>query len=80
MEKRRSESTVFPKPLEQSGDTVYVRSNVTAEERTSNGTTVAMYVYDEEQYNSAEYQTKVVEKTRADVDYIAIMQGVDLDV
>ena len=70
MEKRKSESTAFPLQLERTETTVYVRSNIVPEERNSNGTKVTMYVYDEEQYTPAEYETKTVAQTRADVLYL----------
>lgn len=37
-----------------------------------------MYVYDETEYTKPEYESIVVAQTRADVDYIAIIQGVEL--
>lgn len=76
MQKRKSESTVFPESLDitSSKSTVYVRENVVAEER--EGTT--MYVYDETEYDRAEYESLALAQTRADTDYIAIMTGVDL--
>lgn len=76
MQKRKSESTVFPESLDitSSKSTVYVRENIVAEER--EGTT--MYVYDETEYARAEYESLALEQTRADIDYLAIMTGVNL--
>ena len=58
---------------------MYIRENIIAEERaTSDGNKVTMYIYDETEYTKPEYESIVVAQTRADVDYIAIMQGVKL--
>lgn len=78
MVKRKSESTVFPMLLEATDATVYLRENVVPEVRDNNGQKTTMFVYDETQYTKEEYQAAVVAQTRADVDYIAIMQGVEL--
>lgn len=79
MIERKSESTVFPLELETTQTTVYVRTNIVAEERINQDeSTLTMFVYDETQYTRAEYESLVVAQTRADVDYIAIMQGVEL--
>lgn len=81
MQTRKSESTIFPIDLDltSSPTTVYKRENIVAEERTDqNESTVTMYVFDETEYTKAEYESIVVAQTRADVDYIAIMQGVEL--
>ena len=81
MNKRKSESATFPKELDltSSNTTVYVRSNIIPEERTQmNGETITMYVYDETEYAKAEYESLVVAQTRADVDYIAILQEIKL--
>ena len=81
MNKRKSESATFPKELDltSSDTTVYVRSNIVAEERTQmNGETMTMYVYDEIEYTKAEYESQVIAQTRADVDYIAILQEIML--
>ena len=79
MYKRKSESTVYPVLTEITPTTVYVRSNVVEEERHNmDESTTVMFVYDETQYTTAEYDSLVLAQTRADVDYIAIMQGVEL--
>jgi hypothetical protein len=64
--------------LEATDATVYLRENVVPEVRDNNGQKTTMFVYDETQYTKEEYQAAVVAQTRADVDYIAIMQGVEL--
>lgn len=81
MNKHKSESAMFPKEfdLTSSDTTVYVRENIVAEQRTQmNGEIMTMYVFDETQYTKAEYESIIVAQTRADVDYIAIMKGVEL--
>lgn len=80
MQRRRSESTVFPETLDltSSPTTVYVRENIMAEERGEGSTKVTMYVYDETEYSREEYGRLVLAQSRADIDYIAIMTGVDL--
>lgn len=80
MQRRRSESTVFPETLDltSSPTTVYVRENIMAEERGEGSTKVTMYVYDEMVYSREEYGRLVLAQSRADIDYIAIMTGVDL--
>lgn len=80
MQRRRSESTVFPETLDltSSPTTVYVRENIVAEERGEGSTKVTMYVYDEVEYSREEYGRLVLAQSRADIDYIAIMTGVDL--
>lgn len=80
MQRRRSESTVFPETLDltSSPTTVYVRENIMAEERGEGSTKVTMYVYDETEYSREEYDRLVLAQSRADIDYIAIMTGVDL--
>lgn len=76
MQKRKSESTVFPESIDitSSESTVYVRENIVAEEREG----ITMWVFDETQYERAEYESIILEQSRADIDYLAIMTGVDL--
>lgn len=80
MQRRRSESTVFPETLDltSSPTTVYVRENIMAEERGEGSTKVTMYVYDETEYSREEYDSLILAQSRADIDYIAIMTGVEL--
>lgn len=76
---RKSESTIYPMLTEITSTTVYVRTNVVAEERVNfDESTLTMFVYDEAQYTKAEYESLMVAQTRADVDYISIMAGVEL--
>jgi len=36
------------------------------------------YEYDVAEYTKADYESTLIEKNRADIDYLAIMGGVDL--
>ena len=74
----KSESTVFPQELEIEDKTVFVRSNVTVDERTNQGTTTSYFVYDERQYTKEEWANLQADKANADVTYVAMMTGVDL--
>ena len=78
MIKQKSESTVYPLPIQKDTNRVYVHSNVVEVERESMGETVTMYQYDEDVYSYEEYLDMVSEQNRADIDYVAIMTGVDL--
>ena len=78
MIKQKSESTVYPLPIQKDINRVYVHSNVVEVERESMSETVVMYEYDEDVYTYDEYTQMLVEQNRADIDYVAIMTGVDL--
>jgi len=78
MIQQKSESTVYPLPIQKDTNCVYVRSNVVEVERESMGETVTMYQYDETVYSYTEYLDMLAEQNRADIDYVAIMTGVDL--
>lgn len=77
----KSESPTFPVEidLESSRTTVFVRTNIQAQQRQDmDGSTRTVYTYDESQYTREEYAELQTAKTRADVDYLAIMTGVEL--
>ena len=74
MIQQKSESTVYPLPIQKDTNCVYVRSNVVEVERED----VTFYQYDETVYSYEEYLDMVSEQSRADIDYVAIMTGVDL--
>lgn len=75
----KSESTVFPMELDISSDTVYIRENIKVETRKNmDGTTLDFYVYDEKQYTKQEYETMLINQNKADIDYLAIMGGIEL--
>ena len=74
----KSESTIFPIELDlaSSGTTVYHNYNVV--EKPANGDRPKVYQYDVDEYTKAEYESIILEQSRADIDYLAIMTGVDL--
>lgn len=77
----KSESPTFPveSDLESSQTTVFVRTNIQAQQRQDmDGSTRTVYTYDETQYTREEYAELQAAKTRADIDYLAIMTGVEL--
>ena len=74
MIQQKSESTVYPLPIQKDTNCVYVRSNVVEVERED----VTYYQYDEDVYSYQEYLDMMSEQNRADIDYVAIMTGVDL--
>ena len=74
MIQQKSESTVYPLPIQKDTNCVYVRSNVVEVERED----VTFYQYDETVYSYTEYLDMLAEQNRADIDYVAIMTGVDL--
>ena len=78
MIKQKSESTVYPLPIQKDTNRVYVHSNVVEVERESMGETVTIYQYDEDVHSYEEYLDMVSEQNRADIDYVAIMTEVEL--
>lgn len=74
--------------------TVYVRQNIVEKEKTAENTsedndstsTTVFYEYDEAKLTKEEYQEYLkeleiidIQKQRADIDYIALMSGIDLE-
>lgn len=78
-----SESTSPPKLLdtESSSTTVYIRRNITEETKKDeiSGMPYTIYKYEEATVSKEEYQEYMLEKQRADIDYIALMSGIDLE-
>lgn len=74
MIQQKSESTVYPLPIQKDTNCVYVHSNVVEVERED----VTFYQYDETVYSYQEYLDMMSEQNRADIDYVAIMSEVDL--
>ena len=74
MIKQKSESTVYPLPIQKDTNRVYVHSNVVEVEREG----VTFYQYDEDVCSYEEYLDMVSEQNRADIDYVAIMTEVEL--
>lgn len=90
MEWKRSESTVKPKEVDatSSSTTVYLHRNIVEKSRTDDmsGDSINYYEYDEAKLTKEEYRqyfTEVnienIEKQRADIDYIALMSGIELE-
>ena len=87
----KSESTIKPELVDTtySKTTVYLRKNIIEKERVDEetGESTPYYEYDEEKLTKEEYQEYLkeleiidIQKQRADIDYIAIMSGIDLEV
>lgn len=89
LEYKKSESTMYPELIDttSSKTTVYLRKNVTEEHREDEeGNSYIMYVYDGCKLTKEEYKQYLeelsifdIEQQRADIDYIALMTGVDLE-
>ena len=87
----KSESTIKPELVDttSSKTTVYLRKNIIEKERVDEetGESTLCYEYDEAKLTKEEYQEYLkeleivdIQKQRADIDYIALMCGVDLEV
>ena len=87
----KSESTIKPELVDttSSKTTVYLRKNIIEKERMNEetGESTPYYEYDEAKLTKEEYQEYLKEleivdihRQRADIDYIALMCGVDLEV
>ena len=87
----KSESTIKPELVDttSSKTTVYLRKNIIEKERVDEetGEYTLCYEYDEAKLTKEEYQEYLkeleivdIQKQRADIDYIALMCGVDLEV
>ena len=87
----KSQSSVKPDLLDttSSKTTAYLRKNIIEKERIDNetGVSTTYYEYDEAKLTKAEYKEYLkeleiidIQKQRADIDYIALMSGIDLEV
>ena len=87
----KSESTIKPELIDTtcSKTTVYIRKNIIEKERMDKetGDSTTYYEYDEAKLTKEEYQEYLkeleiidIQKQRADIDYIALMSGIDLEV
>ena len=87
----KSSSSVKPDLIDttSSKTTVYVRQNIVENQRTDEmpGEETVFYEYDEAKLTKAEYKEYLkeleiidIQKQRADIDYIALMSGIDLEV
>ena len=87
----KSQSSVKPDLVDttSSKTTVYIRPNIVENQRTDemSGETSTFYEYQEAKLTKEEYQEYLkeleiidIQKQRADIDYIALMSGIDLEV
>ena len=87
----KSQSSVKPDLVDttSSKTTVYIRQNIVENIKTDkmSGEKTIFYEYEEAKLTKAEYQEYLkeleiidIQKQRADIDYIALMSGVDLEV
>ena len=87
----KSESTIKPELIDttSSKTTAYIRKNIIEKERMDKetGDYTTYYEYDEAKLTKEEYQEYLkeleiidIQKQRADIDYIALMSGIDLEV
>ena len=87
----KSQSSVKPELVDttSSKTTVYIRKNIVENKKTDemSGEQIVFYEYEEAKLTKAEYQEYLkeleiidIQKQRADIDYIALMSGIDLEV
>ena len=87
----KSQSSVKPELIDttSSKTTVYIRQNIVEVEKTneSDNTSTTFYEYEEAKLTKKEYDQYLkelsiidIQKQRADIDYIALMSGIDLEV
>lgn len=87
----KSESTIKPELIDtiSSKTTIYLRKNIIEKERIDKktGVSTTYYEYDEARLTNEQYQEYLkeleiidIQKQRADIDYIALMSGIDLEV
>ena len=87
----KSQSSVKPDLVDTTSSkvVVYLRQNIVENQRTDeiSGETSTFYEYQEAKLTKEEYQEYLkeleiidIQKQRADIDYIAIMSGIDLEV
>ena len=86
----KSQSSVKPELIDttSSKTTVYIRQNIVEVEKTNenDNTSTTFYEYEEAKLTKQEYDQYVkelsiidIQQQRADIDYIALMTGVDLE-
>ena len=87
----KSQSSVKPDLVDttSSKTTVYIRQNIVENKKTDemSGKETVFYEYEEAKLTKEEYQEYLkeleiidIQKQRADIDYIALMSGIDLEV
>ena len=87
----KSQSSVKPDLVDttSSKTTVYIRQNIVENKKTDemSGKETVFYEYEEAKLTKAEYKEYLkeleivdIQKQRADIDYIALMSGIELEV
>ena len=87
----KSQSSVKPDLVDTTSSkvVVYLRQNIVEKEKTDemSGEKIVFYEYEEAKLTKQEYQEYLkeleiidIQKQRADIDYIALMSGIDLEV
>ena len=87
----KSQSSVKPELIDTTSSkvVVYLRQNIVENKKTDemSGKETVFYEYEEAKLTKEEYQEYVkeleiidIQKQRADIDYIALMSGIDLEV
>ena len=87
----KSQSSIKPELIDttSSKTTVYIRQNIVENIKTDemSGEETVFYEYEEAKLTKAEYQEYLkelsiidIQQQRADIDYIALMSGIDLEV
>ena len=87
----KSQSSIKPELIDttSSKTSVYIRQNIVEIEKTdeSDNTSTTFYEYEEAKLTKKEYNQYLkeleiidIQKQRADIDYIALMSGIDLGV
>ena len=87
----KSQSSVKPDLVDTTSSkvVVYLRQNIVENKKTDemSGEETVFYVYEEAKLTKEEYQEYLkeleiidIQKQRADIDYIALMSGIDLEV
>lgn len=80
LEFHKSESTSIPELIDMvsSPTTVYIRKNIQEETRIENEEEYIIYTYDEAILTKEEYAIYLAEVNVANIDYLSMMDGVDL--
>lgn len=80
---KKSQSAAYPQLTDtiSSKTTIYFRKNIEKKQQVNefSGETYSYYEYLEAKVPKVDYEKHLQEQNRADVDYIALMTGVDLE-
>lgn len=80
LEFHKSESTSIPELIDMNSSptTVYIRENIQEETRMDEEEEYTIYTYDEAILTKEEYAIYLAEVNAANIDYLSMMDGVDL--